>query len=399
MLVISEITRDPRVYKSAIAAADNGYKVTVVCVPNEAPMEKDNPKIGIIRIKKKELLKKIIAYRDKKNKNIDPELMESNVERKQSRIITAKEFLKFGIITFINVEIFIKGLPVETDIYHSNDLNTLPAGFFLAKLKRVKLVYDSHELYAEQYSDTSILYKKLLSFIEKIFIRGTDTVITVNDSIGEILSERYKIPTPITMMNCPIYQQMPSIFHRKNIKKIVYLGRYTKDRGIEELILSMEHVKNAKLYLRGFGPHESYLRTLALNNNLSEKVIFLEPVKMTKMVDSLEGFDIGIVPYKPVSLNNKLASPNKIFEYMMAGIPIAASDSPELKKIITKNKVGVLFDPFDPKDIADKINHLIENDKTLKEMRDNALRVAKSKYNWEVQSKKLISVYDSLTKN
>jgi len=76
----------------------------------------------------------------------------------------------------------------------------------------------------------------------------------------------------------------------------------------------------------------------------------------------------------------------------MAGIPIAALDSPELKKIITKNKVGVLFDPFDPKDIADKINYLIENNKTLKEMRNNALRVAKSKYNWEVYSKKLISV-------
>jgi glycosyltransferase involved in cell wall biosynthesis len=161
----------------------------------------------------------------------------------------------------------------------------------------------------------------------------------------------------------------------------------------------MKNVKSAKLYLRGFGPHENYLRALATNNDLTEKVIFLEPVDMTKMVDSLEGFDIGIVPYKPVSLNNKLASPNKIFEYMMAGLPIAASDSPELKKIVTKNKVGVLFDPSNPKDIANKINKLIENDKLLEEMKENALRCAKSEYNWEVQSRKLISVYDSLIKN
>jgi len=99
---------------------------------------------------------------------------------------------------------------------------------------------------------------------------------------------------------------MSSIFNRKNIKKIEYLGRYTKDRGIEELILNMKHVKNAKSYLRGFEPHENNLRALTLNNNLDEKVIFLESVKMTKIVDSLEGFDTGIVPYKPVSLNNKL---------------------------------------------------------------------------------------------
>lgn len=399
MLVISEITKDPRVYKSAIATADSGYRVTVVCVPNEAPTEEDNPKMSIIRIKKKGFLKKIRTYRDKRNENIDSKLIEFKVEKKQSKIITTKEFLKFGIIVFLNIEIFIKGLSVKSDIYHANDLNTLPVGFFLAKFRRAKLVYDSHELYVEQYSNTSIFYKKLLSFIEKIYIRKADAVITVNDSIAEILSERYKIPMPITMMNCPIYQSPQKKFLRNDIKKIIYLGRYTEDRGIEELILSMKHVEKAKLYLRGFGPHENYLRALALNNDLNEKVIFLEPVEMTKMVDSLEGFDIGIVPYKPVSLNNKLASPNKIFEYMMAGLPIAASDSPELRKIVTKNNVGVLFDPSDPKDIADKINYLVENDKTLKEMRDNALRVAKSEYNWEVQSKKLIGVYDSLIKN
>jgi glycosyltransferase involved in cell wall biosynthesis len=399
MLVISEITKDPRVLKSAIVTADNNYKVTVICVPNKPHLEKDNSKMTIIRINQKEFLKKIKKYRNKRNEKPNLKLIESKVEKKQSRIITTKEFLKFGIITFINIEIFIKGLSIKTDIYHANDLNTLPAGFFLAKLKRAKLVYDSHELYVEQYSNTSTLYKKLLSFIEKIYIRKADAVITVNDSIAEILSERYKIPMPMTMMNCPVYQPAPKKSLRNDIKKIIYLGRYTEDRGIEELILSMKNVKSAKLYLRGFGPHENYLRALATNNDLTEKVIFLEPVDMTKMVDSLEGFDIGIVPYKPVSLNNKLASPNKIFEYMMAGLPIAASDSPELKKIVTKNKVGVLFDPSNPKDIANKINKLIENDKLLEEMKENALRCAKSEYNWEVQSRKLISVYDSLIKN
>jgi len=399
MLVISEITKDPRVYKSAIVTADNDYNVTVICVPNEAPTEEDNLKINIIRIKKKGFLRKIRNYRDKKNETLSSKSVQSNFGKKQSRIITTKEFLKFGVIVFLNIEIFFKGLKNRTPIYHANDLNTLPVGFFLAKLKRAKLVYDSHELYVEQYSNTSIFYKKILSFIEKIFIRKADAVITVNDSIAEILSERYNISLPITMMNCPVYQNSPSSFKTNNPKKIIYLGRYTEDRGIEELILSMKYVENAKLYLRGFGPHEDFLRALALNNNLSDKVIFLEPVNMTKMVDSLEGFDIGIVPYKPVSLNNKLASPNKIFEYMMAGLPIAVSDSPELKKIVLENNVGVLFDPSDPKDIANKINNLMGNDKLLKEMRKKALKCAKSKYNWEVQSRKLISVYDSLLKH
>jgi len=396
MLVISEITKDPRVYKSSIVTADNGYNVTVVCVPNETPTEEDNSKINIIRIKKKGFLKTIREYRDKRTESLNSKSVEFKVEKKQSKIITTKEFLKFGIIVFLNIEIFIKGLSFKSDIYHANDLNTLPVGYFLAKLRRAKLVYDSHELYVEQYSNTSIFYKKILSFIEKIFIRKADAVITVNDSIAEILSERYNIPMPITMMNCPIYQPPPKKFLRNDIKKIIYLGRYTEDRGIEELILSMKYVEKAKLYLRGFGPHENFLKVLATDNGLSDKVIFLEPVDMTKMVDSLEGFDIGIVPYKPVSLNNKLASPNKIFEYMMAGLPIAASDSPELKKIVTENNVGVLFDPSDPKDIANKINSLIENGKILEQMREKALECAKSEYNWEFQSRKLIDVYDSL---
>jgi glycosyltransferase involved in cell wall biosynthesis len=164
---------------------------------------------------------------------------------------------------------------------------------------------------------------------------------------------------------CPFYS---------NTIKVIYLGGYQKNRGIEELLASTTFFdKKIQLYFQGNGL-EKYGRT----SNV--KIVPTVPPNM--VVESLRDYDIGIVPYKPSSLNNMLATPNKLFEYMMAGLAVAASDLPEIKKIIVYDRVGELFDPEDPRDIARCINHMALDLKRLQTMKCNALRAAHDKYNW-----------------
>jgi glycosyltransferase involved in cell wall biosynthesis len=125
-------------------------------------------------------------------------------------------------------------------------------------------------------------------------------------------------------------------------------------------------------------------------------VIFLDPVKPTETVQSLADFDIGVVPVQPASISYQLCSPNKFFDYLMAGLPVACADLPELKRIVLEEGVGALFNPYDPEDIARCINSMASDHQRLSHMRKNALACSREKYNWEAQSKKLIQAIDKV---
>ena len=126
----------------------------------------------------------------------------------------------------------------------------------------------------------------------------------------------------------------------------------------------------------------------------SPKAVLLPRVPMTELVASLRGFDIGIIPYRATCLNNYYSSPNKLFEYMMGGLAIAAADLPEIRRVVEEYGNGVLFDPQDPTDIAEKINALASDRSRLDEMKRNSLKGAAEQYSWEIQRPRLLRGID-----
>jgi glycosyltransferase involved in cell wall biosynthesis len=163
-----------------------------------------------------------------------------------------------------------------------------------------------------------------------------------------------------------------------------------KGRGIEEMIAAASHFKSGiRLYLQGNGLAEKY--------SSSSNIYLVPPVPANDVVKSLYGYDIGIIPYRPTSLNNQLSSPNKLFDYLMAGMAVAASDLPEIRKIVFGEGVGMLFNPDDPHDIARCINEMAADSERLGFMKYNALNIAAKKYNWEIQSRNLIDCLNKLT--
>ena len=128
---------------------------------------------------------------------------------------------------------------------------------------------------------------------------------------------------------------------------------------------------------------------------MNGRVFITKSVPPKELPDRIASADIGIIPYQNTSLNNYYSTPNKIFEYLVAGIPFIASDFPELSKIANQG-VGYTFNPEKPRDIANAIDKIFSNEGKLNEMKNKARMLAKSKYNWGIESKKLLGVYEAL---
>src|SRR4029079_49210 len=103
------------------------------------------------------------------------------------------------------------------------------------------------------------------------------------------------------------------------------------------------------------------------------------------------GADIGVIPYQPVGLNNLYTTPNQLFEYIAATVPIAGSAVPEIKRFLSEYGLGVTFDPYDPRDMAATINGLLADPDRLREFRANA-RAAAEVLNWEREQEKLLRI-------
>jgi glycosyltransferase involved in cell wall biosynthesis len=249
------------------------------------------------------------------------------------------------------------------------------------------------------YSDYTKSLKRLIAVTEGFLIKRCYFLITVNKSILNEFDKRYGYRHGFVVMNCPNYQEVVRKPREISKLKAIYLGSYQKERGLEDLIDNAHFFSDvATLYFRGWGSLEEQLRSDAEYDK--ENIVFLDPVPMKDIVKSLVDFDIGIIPYQPVSLNNVYSTPNKLFEYMMAGCAVISSDLPEIKKILEENKCGMTTYTDDndcEKDIQFDdllVHYRIKTN--LYEAQQNSLRAAKEKYNWEKQVEPVIQEYQRL---
>jgi len=290
------------------------------------------------------------------------------------------------------------------DIYHAHDLNTLPVAYWAARRYGGKLVYDSHELYTET-SNLSHTERVVLRFFEGILIRRCKAVITVNHSIARELADRYRIELPIVIMNCPVLLNhtcstdflRAKLGIRKEEALVLYQGGFLPHRGLENLIAAIAMLPEVKLVMMGWGRLEEDLRALADAMGLiGKRVFFLPPVPQNELLLWTSSADVGVIAYRNVGLNNYYSLPNKLFEYIAAGIPVVASDFPELRRVIEEFQVGCTFNPDDPKDIARAITWVLEDEQRLAKLKENA-RKAAAVLNWENEEKKLLELYRKLT--
>jgi glycosyltransferase involved in cell wall biosynthesis len=296
----------------------------------------------------------------------------------------------------------------EFDVYHAHDLNTLPVAARLARKKRRTLVYDSHELYSE-ISTLSRTERRVWKTVEPRLIRHAASVITVCESIAGELSERYRIPAPTILLNCPPRARTPAAEDRYRLRRslgldgderaiVLYQGGFAPNRGLEELVAAARYFDGGVLVLMGSGKIEEELRALIERERLAEQVLIHPAVPSHEVIPYAAGAEIGVIPYKGVGLNNYYTTPNKLFDYMAAGVAVAGSRFPEIVRFVEGLGIGVTFNPESPLEIAYSINYVLDDRSILEHMRANA-REASGRFVWEAEQQKLLDIYGSAVRS
>jgi glycosyltransferase involved in cell wall biosynthesis len=436
MIVFNHFKNDARVLKEAYTLMDNGFKVKVFALYDPSVDFHENRKgLEIERIQidpiHQRFLKKKKSTPTKTsgtNKSSETPPAQSAKPSSPEKTATQKKSFKessfyIGFYKFITSIILAFHKPLTYydfqkrvvkrilespfDIYHAHDLNTLYPAFRGAKITGGKLIYDSHELYIERNKPKkpSAFYKYLSSIFEKKYIRKADAVITVGDCIAQHLKDKYHIELPTVIMNAPSKQKVnidgkslrSELKISQELKLAVYCGGITFNRGLEKLIESLTLMPNVYLVLMGYGKPDylNKLQSIANQHNVNDRFSFYGPVAPTEVTAYTASADIGVAPIENVCLSYYYCAPNKIFEYLIGGIPVVASNFPELEKIVQENEIGATFNPEDIKSIASSINTIISDDKMYQKMKENT-RFAADKYNWENESVKLLKLYNSL---
>jgi len=299
---------------------------------------------------------------------------------------------------------FEKALEIDADLYHFHDPELIPIGLKLKKLGK-KVIYDVHEDVPRQILSKPYLNKWIRPIISQAFeiyenwaSKKFDALITATPHIRDRF---IKInPNTIDVNNFPILEELFEPVKWENRENaICYIGGISRIRGIVELIKALEYT-NITLHLAGNFESKQLKREI-MNLKGWKKVKYYGFVDRNKVKDILSKVKAGVLNFLPLP-NHIHSQPNKIFEYMSAGIPVVASNFPLWQDIIEKNeygKCGICVDPLNPKEIASAINYLVSNDREAKRMGKIGRRLVEEKYNWENESKKLLKVYQEVLKS
>jgi glycosyltransferase involved in cell wall biosynthesis len=240
--------------------------------------------------------------------------------------------------------------------------------------------------------------KNLTAWMEWMLIRFSDAVITVSNGIAEEYVRLYKIAKPALVLNCPQYKDVVNknlfreelgISHEQTI--FLYQGAFIKGRGIEVLLETFAGL-DAKFVIvfMGYGQLEGLIKEGALVHN---NIYFYPAVAPSILLDYTSSADFGISTIENMCLSYYYCLPNKMFEYLMAGLPVIVSNLHEMKRVVEQNRVGVVAEVNSAEGLRQAIRRAELLDKAT--LRENINKI-RPIYSWEVQERTLLTVYSEL---
>jgi glycosyltransferase involved in cell wall biosynthesis len=367
-IVFNSFVNDSRVFKESISLSNNGYEVEVIA-HGDKNLSNDEYQNGfrIVRL--------------------------NYLDRKVTK--SKKDKLKIYLLWIKKVVNHVKNF----DILHCNDLNTLPIAFIVKKFynKNIKIVYDAHE-YETEMNGLKGVQKTVVKILEKFFIQYVDKTITVSDAIACEYVKLYNIEKPSLVLNTPLFTEVTkrNIFRetfkiKSNQTIFLYQGSLSKGRGIEILLDTFKQLDSLKVIVfMGYGELEN---TIIKESEKNKNIYFNQAVKPDILLNYTSSADFGISTIEDTCLSYHYCLPNKMFEYIMAEVPVIVSNLPEMKKIVETNDIGVVA-----KDNSiDGLKEAIVNASTLDliKMEKNLKRI-KNLYSWQEQEKILLQTYKEI---
>jgi glycosyltransferase involved in cell wall biosynthesis len=293
----------------------------------------------------------------------------------------------------------------NADVYHFHDPELMIVGVLL-KRRGKKVIWDVHEHYPNSILDKYYIAKPLRWLIARSFDRFERTVVRFFDYViytTPFVGQRYQTMKvrsgPIE--NYPILK-LSQTFEREPHKKIIYLGGMARIRGLVEVVEAFALVAakhpDWELCLVGSSRPASFeqeLRDLTKKLGVEASVKFVAWVPYEEKERLSSQASMGVITYLPHS-NNTSCLPNKLFDYMLVGLPVIASSFPLYQDVVEPSHCGLLVDPTRPQEIARAMEYLIEHPQEARQMGENGRRAVLEKYNWEKESQRLLQIYDAV---
>lgn len=298
-----------------------------------------------------------------------------------------------------NLRLFLYLFFNKAHLLVSNDLDTLLPNYLVHQAKHIPLVYDTHEYFTGVPELASKRVKRnTWKFIEKRIFPKLKHVITVNESIAGIYKEEYGNDI-LVVRNIPEKKYLTSRRTKQDLglpteKKIILLqgAGINIDRGAEEAIEAMQFIEGAVLVIIGDGDIINDLKLKVRKLDLGLKVQFIPRQTPEILFDFTTKADVGLTLDKDSNINYRYSLPNKLFDYIHAGVPVLATPLVEVKRIIEKYDIGCFIDNHQPEHIADKMKRMLNDETATNRWKEN-LKVAAAELTWEDEKKVLIELY------
>jgi glycosyltransferase involved in cell wall biosynthesis len=325
---------------------------------------------------------------------------------------TAARFKRWAVIKalpFVVRSIWLL-LRTPADFYHAHDATALPACYIAARLRGKPLIFDAHELPLSELDHAHRRWARTLltPFLSHMIARCAGGI-GASPYYEQNLRERYHVSQTSLLRNVPPYRVVPNkdllrqhLGLSSDTRIALYQGYLQNGRGLDRLVQAAAFLDpNIVIVMmgkgRGAGDASSQLKALIAREKVAERVKIIPHVPYEELLDWTVSADIGLITYEPDhSLNFQMCLPNKLFEFLMAGVPVLTSPLDAVIDVIKTHHVGKILPSLVPADIGAAINVMLADPVALANMHHNALGTAQHEFNWDKESPKLIRLYKEI---
>lgn len=298
-----------------------------------------------------------------------------------------------GFYAEYNLRLFFLLLFRKADVLLANDLDALTGNYLASKIKRSPLIYDSHEYFTEvpELIDRPRV-QRIWVWLESKMLPNLKHCYTVCDSIAAVYNKKYGTSFKV-VRNIPVGKTaVPETGNEKKERIILYQGAVNIGRGLEQAIKAMHFIAGAQLVIAGDGDSKKQLEELVSTEKLENKVHFTGRLAIDELAKLTPTADLGLSIEEDLGLNYRYALPNKLFDYIRAGVPVLVSDLPEMKTIVEKFEIGAISNSHDPERLAKTISEAL-NDTTKRNTWKLNLVQASKELTWENEEKVLKGIF------
>ena len=289
---------------------------------------------------------------------------------------------------------------LSCDLVANHDFYTLPIAARLAQSFAVPFTTDVHEYARGQYMhrrNFRIWYSHYVHSLQRRFFPRAALLTVVCKGIADLLAKEYRLQRPpLVVRNVSFYEPMP--FRRAGERiRVLYHGILYEARGLEEAVRSLPLWRSEfELVIRGTGDasYVDSLRRLAQAHGVGSRLTFEPAVPLTELVRSANECDIGFFASADYSPQKRFTCPNKLFEYITAGLALCVSDLPEMRRVVAEHDLGRMFGSLAPQAIADTINGFTRE--SIDHHKKRSLEAAKVLC-WEAERQPLIKAYEEMS--